>query len=88
MLGGSWSTGTVRGHLKEAGWGAQHGYPGLVLDPNGPEVQVHILEADALAAHWERLDAFEGSGYRRTVTQVMTRDGFVSAYIYALSEPN
>jgi hypothetical protein len=37
-LDGRWIDGTVRGHLREEGWGSELGYPGIVLDPDGPEV--------------------------------------------------
>jgi hypothetical protein len=36
----------------------------LVLDDDGGEVAVQILESAGLAAEWTRLDAFEGPGYR------------------------
>ena len=34
-LGGTWQPATVKGHLKPQGWGAEMGYPGLVLDESG-----------------------------------------------------
>jgi gamma-glutamylcyclotransferase (GGCT)/AIG2-like uncharacterized protein YtfP len=64
-LPGRWLVGHVRGSLPEAGWGATLGYPGLILDPYGPPVEVHVFESGALPHHWGRLEAFEGSGYRR-----------------------
>ncbi|MEM9654267.1 MAG: gamma-glutamylcyclotransferase [Actinomycetota bacterium] len=84
-LGGRWFTGTVRGHLQEAGWGAELGYPGIRPDPSGPEVPVHVLESDLLPAHWARLDEFEGPGYRRAAIEVETPDGPVAASIYRLA---
>lgn len=83
-LKGQWRRGTVRGKLFEAGWGAALGYPGLVLDPQGPTVEVHLLESAELPAHWTRLDAFEGPGYRRVVTTVATEDGELDAWIYEI----
>ncbi|MGD9508077.1 MAG: gamma-glutamylcyclotransferase [Geminicoccaceae bacterium] len=84
-LSGRWRTGTVRGRLVDAGWGAALGHPGLVLDPLGPAVEVHLLVSADLAGHWASLDAFEGPGYRRVVTQVQTPDGEVSAWIYEIA---
>ncbi|MFO1067751.1 MAG: gamma-glutamylcyclotransferase [Geminicoccaceae bacterium] len=84
-LDGCWRQGTVRGRLVDAGWGAALGYPGLVLDPSGPVVEVHLLESAALPAHWSRLDAFEGPGYRREVARVALPDGEVEAWIYVLA---
>ena len=82
---GRWFTGTVRGRLIEAGWGATMGFPALVLDPTGPEVVVQVLESAELPLHWERLDEFEGSGYQRLAAPVRTADGPVPASIYVLA---
>ena len=84
-LKGNWSLGTVRGHLKEAGWGAQMGYPGLIIDAEGDAVEVHLFHSADLPDHWARLDAFEGPGYTRVAVSVETDVGPVPAYIYALA---
>ena len=42
---GTWRRGTVRGHLHASGWGAAIGFPGLVADPDGPEIPVHVFES-------------------------------------------
>ncbi len=84
-LSGRWFPGVVRGHLHDAGWGADLGFPGLVLDDDGGEVPVQILESVDLAVEWPRLDAFEGPGYRRVVVEVHTATGSVAAYIYVLA---
>jgi len=84
-LKGSWRTGTVRGRLVDGGWGSALGYPGLVLDPLGPEVKVHLFESPDLPNHWPRLDEFEGDGYRRAITQVQTDHDKVDAWIYVLA---
>ncbi|MEO0767722.1 MAG: gamma-glutamylcyclotransferase family protein [Pseudomonadota bacterium] len=84
-LQGQWSRGHVHGHLKEAGWGAQMGYPGLILDPQGDAVEVHLFQSADLPAHWARLDAFEGAGYVRVAVSVETESGPIPAHIYALA---
>jgi gamma-glutamylcyclotransferase (GGCT)/AIG2-like uncharacterized protein YtfP len=84
-LQGSWRPGTVRGKRFESGWGATLGFPGLILDPTGPTVDVQLFESSDLPGHWARLDEFEGPGYRRVVTQVRTANGDVSACIYVLT---
>lgn len=84
-LTGRWRGGTVRGWLGAAGWAAPLGYPGLVLDPTGPPVEVHLFESPDLPAHWSRLDEFEGTDYRRVVTQVRTAGGDLDAWIYVLT---
>lgn len=82
-LAGSWLEGTVRGRVFQEAW---CGYPGIVLDAEGPLVNVFLFQSQDLPEHWERLDAFEGEGYRRVVTQV-SRDGAVfDAYIYELAQ--
>ncbi|MHA1166069.1 MAG: gamma-glutamylcyclotransferase family protein [Alphaproteobacteria bacterium] len=83
-LKGNWRQGTVRGRLVEAGWGAELGYPGLILDPAGQVIEVYIFESSELPNHWLRLDEFEGAGYRRVVTQVSTVDGDLDASIYVI----
>jgi gamma-glutamylcyclotransferase (GGCT)/AIG2-like uncharacterized protein YtfP len=84
-LNGRWQRGTVRGRLTEAGWGSALGFPGLVLDPVGPLVEVYLFESPDLPDHWTRLDEFEGSGYRRVVTQVSTAEGASTAWIYVVA---
>ncbi|MEM8837689.1 MAG: gamma-glutamylcyclotransferase [Pseudomonadota bacterium] len=85
-LAGQWLSGFVYGHLEEAGWGAEHGYPGLHLDPEGDAVQVHLFQSDDLPEHWDRLDAFEGDGYRRVQVNVSIDTGSVAAYLYVLNK--
>jgi gamma-glutamylcyclotransferase (GGCT)/AIG2-like uncharacterized protein YtfP len=75
----------VRGSLIDAGWGAELGYPALILDPDGPEIEVFVFESKALLDHWDRLDAFEGPGYRRVTVDVSTPEGVLPASIYVLA---
>ncbi|HET6866069.1 MAG TPA: gamma-glutamylcyclotransferase [Solirubrobacteraceae bacterium] len=86
-LAGRWLVGQVRGSLVDAGWGAELGYPALVLDPGGPPIEVFVFESEALRDHWDRLDEFEGAGYRRTAVDVSTDEGVLPASIYVLAEP-
>jgi len=84
---GRWIQGRVRGSLVEAGWGAELGYPALVLEQDGPVLDVDVFESPALPHHWTRLDAFEGPGYRRVTVDVVTAEGVLPASIYVLAEP-
>jgi gamma-glutamylcyclotransferase (GGCT)/AIG2-like uncharacterized protein YtfP len=84
-LKGRWQQGTVRDRLVDAGWGAALGHPGLVLDPLGPVVEVYLFESAELPDNWSRLDEFEGTGYRRVVTQVRTANGELDAWIYVIA---
>jgi gamma-glutamylcyclotransferase (GGCT)/AIG2-like uncharacterized protein YtfP len=86
-LGGRWLRGHVRGTLVDAGWGADYGFPGLVLDSTGEDVIVDVLESADLPAHWSRLDEFEGAAYRRVTTTASTQDGPIEVSIYVLEPP-
>ena len=83
-LAGEWRAATVRGWKVESGWGAAQGYPGLRPDPDGPQVAVLVFSSDDLAAHWARLDAFEGDEYERVQIAVDVGGETVTAQIYAL----
>jgi gamma-glutamylcyclotransferase (GGCT)/AIG2-like uncharacterized protein YtfP len=85
-LSGRWLEGRVRGSLVQEGWGADLGYPGLILDAGGRLVEVDVFESSALPHHWHRLDAFEGPGYRRVATDVSTAEGVLPASIYVVAE--
>jgi len=86
-LRGRWFPGQVRGRLVEAGWGFALGYPGMILDPDGPAIDGQVLESADLPAQWSRLDDFEGSAYQRVVASVGTATGAVDAYLYVLVAP-
>lgn len=85
-LRGSWTAGSVRGILHNPEWATVGGFPSFTHDPDGAPVPVQMLESDDLPGHWERLDHFEGSGYRRIVVPVETANGTVTANIYATSK--
>lgn len=83
---GNWQPATVTGTLFQEGWGAAIGYPGIVLNEHGGEVEGFLFSSDVLPEHWMRLDEFEGEGYERVITQAKLDDGTaVDAYIYSLS---
>ena len=84
---GRWEPATVRGRMVQAGWGAATGYPAIVPAEDGIEVPGFVFTSPELAAHWPRLDAFEGEDYRRVLTPARLADGtVVDAYVYALGE--
>lgn len=88
VIGGTWRKGSVRGLLKEAGWGAELGFPGLMLSPDGPAVDGYIFSSEQLDTLWNSLDEFEGSEYQRVFTEVTLENGQIQqAYVYALN-PN
>jgi len=65
----------LRGRFYPQGVAGTEGYPALVPDAGADEVAGLLLESTALAAHWPRLDAFEGAAYRRLKTLVRCDDG-------------
>lgn len=82
---GEWQSATVVGTLLQQGWGATEGYPGIVLDKHGTEVEGFVFSSKYLIEHWGRLDEFEGEEYERVLTAVRLKDGkTVDAYIYQL----
>ena len=85
-LNGTWRKGIVRGHLKFSGWGAELGYPALVLDLEGEEVAVDLFVSSDLAAHWQRLDDFEGAEYRRVMANVEVGGVTITAFCYVLAD--
>lgn len=74
-IDGRWVPIGLRGHRFTARWRDTPGYPGFTPDPGGPLVPALALVADELADHWDRLDAFEGPGYRRVEVDVLDPDG-------------
>ena len=77
----------MTGTLHPAGWGAAMGYPGIVLDENGEEVEGFLFSSDKLSDHWGKLDEFEGEVYGRVLAVVKLRDhSTVDAYVYELKD--
>ncbi len=82
---GSWEAATVTGTLRQDGWGAEMGYPGIDLDEQGDEIQGFLFSSERLSDHWAMLDEFEGKAYERVLTVVkLTDNRTVDAYIYTL----
>ena len=85
VIGGTWEEASVNGYLKQQGWGAEMGYPGIVLDDDGDEIKGYIFCSDNLHNHWDELDNFEGEEYERVLIKVQTKDKTaIEAYIYIL----
>ncbi|MEM9562154.1 MAG: gamma-glutamylcyclotransferase [Actinomycetota bacterium] len=74
-IGGAWVPIAIRGHRFTARWRDTPGYPGFTPDPAGPIVEALALVADDLTGHWDRLDGFEGPGYRRVEIDVFEPGG-------------
>ena len=84
-ISGTWGSGWVEGILRDRGWGAAAGYPGIRLQTGGPRVDVSVLESHELNRDWGRLDAFEGDEYRRVQVEIHGLDAAsVVGFIYEL----
>jgi gamma-glutamylcyclotransferase (GGCT)/AIG2-like uncharacterized protein YtfP len=84
-IGGTFEPAAVTGTLHQEGWGAAMGYPGIILDEQGSEVEGFIFSSENLSNYWEALDEFEGEAYQRVLAKVKPRDGrTLDAYIYTL----
>ncbi|GJM13164.1 MAG: gamma-glutamylcyclotransferase [Pseudohongiella sp.] len=85
---GSWRPACVRGTLRDAGWAAEFGYPGIELTDTENEVKGMLLTSVELQQHWDRLVEFEGSAYRRVEVTARCENGeLVQAYIYEIAVP-
>ena len=86
---GTWAPARVRGVLHPQGWGAAAGYPALQPCRHAAPVSGLLFRSEALGAHWERLDVFEGEGYERVRIAVQPDDGEeVEAWVYAVRRPS
>ena len=84
-MDGTWEEATVRGKLHSKGWGANFGFPGLVLSKEGDRVSGHLFSSNALSDNWQELDEFEGESYERVLAEVTLKDdSTVEAYIYTV----
>ena len=84
-LGGSWEDAIVTGTLHSKGWGAELGYPAIVLDEHGEDVCGFLFSSDRLKDYWSMLDDFEGEAYERVLAVARLCDRrTVDAYVYVL----
>lgn len=74
IQGGS-QEGCVKGRLKNEVWGAEIGFPGIVLDGNAVEVRGFIFSSDELCKILPKLYEFEGEGYQCALIKVKNLDG-------------
>ena len=80
-IDGQWLEGTVYGDVSEA-----DGFPVYHWQRPGSSVPVKILDAPTLPDHFDRLDSFEGTRYRRILLPVEMQGGLSVCNIYAGSE--
>jgi len=84
---GDWERASVTGTLANEGWGSGHGCPGLIPSQDGQEIQGYIFISGDLQKHWDMLDDFEGSDYKRQLISAKLSSGVeVEAYVYSIRE--
>ncbi len=82
---GKWEKAFVKGKLLHQGWGAEMGFPGIVLNDTEEEIEGYIFTSNELFDKWNELDAFEGEEYARIITQArLSNNQVVESYIYSL----
>lgn len=74
-LPGTWEDGIVTGVLQPCEPGDGVRFPALRWRAGGPPIVARLFLSDALPAHWVRLDAFEGTAYRRILVPVHSESG-------------
>ncbi|RJL73031.1 gamma-glutamylcyclotransferase family protein [Acinetobacter radioresistens] len=84
---GLWREAKIYGVLEQKGWGADVGFPGLVLSADrAVEIEGFLFSSNKIHQHWNELDEFEGNEYSRQLIEVILENGEKqSAYVYALS---
>ena len=86
-IGGSWQSATVTGTLYPEGWGAEMGYPGMVLSESGEDIEGSLFSSENLFENWAMLDEFEGEAYERVLAVAKCKDNsLVETYVYVLRE--
>ena len=78
---------TVKGNLKDAGWSASMGYPGIKFNEDGSGDIIHgfLFYSNNLINHWDNLDEFEGDEFERQEVTVERYDELdVDTFIYVL----
>ena len=78
-IGGHWQPGRIKGRLRQAGWGAEMGFPGLVLDEAGDDIPGHVFVSDALPDHWAALDDFEAQAKLRHAQLLVQEERYAEA---------
>ncbi|MFI8033983.1 gamma-glutamylcyclotransferase family protein [Acinetobacter sp. ABJ_C3_5] len=85
-IGGTWAEAHVFGTLKQQGWGAELGFPGIMLDQTDNKVSGFVFFSDNLEQHWQQLDEFEGAGYQRVPVEAHLNTGeIIDSFVYALN---
>ncbi|PBJ04981.1 gamma-glutamylcyclotransferase family protein [Flavobacterium sp. ACN6] len=86
---GEWKKASIKGKLKEGGWGSSLGYNGFIsVNPDEAEtINCYVLFSNDLTENWDYLDEFEGDGYIRIQAEYELESGQKGiGFIYALKQ--
>ncbi len=88
-IDGVWMHAAVKGRMVNQGWGADLGFPALVVDDDGDWIQGWALKSTDLSSYFSALDQFEGDEYQRTAVAVtLENDEVVKAFVYLAKNTN
>ncbi len=83
---GNWQKATVKGFFDIKGWHKAQGFPAVILDENGTDVEGFLFSSNEISNHWKTIDDFETSMYQRVLTTVFLQNKTeILAYIYELN---
>ena len=88
---GEYKKAKVKGKLENKGWGAELGFLGFrhASIEEQTEIAGIVLFSEELVENWQRLDDFEGTGYRRVLAKYELDTGEIGVgNIYAINEDN
>jgi gamma-glutamylcyclotransferase (GGCT)/AIG2-like uncharacterized protein YtfP len=74
---GEWEECVIRGTMSQ-----RDGLSRFSWNPNGSEQIANIFSSDNLPNNWDRIDRFEGAGYRRQLIPTRTQAGIAIGYAY------
>lgn len=86
---GDWQKATIKGKLREGGWGSSLGYNGFISvnSEEAETINCYVLFSEDLPSNWDYLDEFEGDGYQRIQTEYELENGKKGiGFIYALNQ--
>jgi len=86
-INGVWQKGFVLGEIKKIKLNNTE-YSAIILSKSkNKKVFGYLLTSNALKSLWKKLDNFEGTNYKRKISQVfLTNKSKVEANIYCLNE--
>lgn len=78
-LTGEWEECVIQGTMNR-----ENGLSRFSWNPRGAEQTASLFTSDALARNWDRIDRFEGKGYRRHLIPAKTQAGIAIGYAYVV----